>query len=750
MGVMYPGFGRLPHQGRLDLLAGQLRALPLRAGDLVSFRQIDGYSQVWILGGDQVFDDMPSAQQLPSDAWDETALEAAVARGELTKPETGLCLFAGPQPCPEPLVLRARTPARLWVGLPCPQRHLAKGAGGQIAIDVSRHPASDFDLPPPLGKVVREFRVPKASALAYELKRGQYVQVIDVEGRQCSDFMALHLRDLDAGTERFIDSTVTRTLVGGAYPAPGLFSRFFDQDLRPLLALRQDTVGRHDTFALACTALGYENRGYPGHVNCSDNISDAWMPWGVGRKRAWPAINFFFNSEIDPQTHQLSSDEAWSRPGDYVAMQALEDLLCVSTACPDDVDPINGWNPTEVHVRIYEEDTAIRQAVAYRPTPDAEPRMTTESPFHPRTSALTKSFTVANDLWLPARFDGVGTLAEVAATRQAATLQDMSSLRKYDIVGPDVEQLLDLALTKTASKLPIHRGFYALLLHETGAVIDDGILFRLEDKSFRWLCANPEGAEHLRALAAAEGLRAFVLSRQAALCNLALQGPKSRTILTTCFAAHVRAPDLGQVRWFGSTVGRIDGRAVYATRTGYTGELGYEIFTAPSDAPEVWDALMAAGAAHGIEPQGTDALTILRVEAGLVAGGGEFTPGVDALEAGLAFAIDFNKDRFVGKAALERNKRAERNRLVGLHFDGAEVPRHGDGLFIGPRQIGTITSAVMSPHLGRPLALARLSIEHAKLGTELEVGKLDGHAKRLTCRVAPTATYDPTRTRARA
>lgn len=212
----------------------------------------------------------------------------------------------------------------------------------------------------------------------------------------------------------------------------------------------------------------------------------------------------------------------------------------------------------------------------------------------------------------------------------------------------------------------------------------------------------------------------------------------------------MHAPDLELVKWFGSTVGRIDGRSVYITRTGYTGELGYEIFTSPVDAPDVWDSLMKTGACHDIQPQGGDALGILRVEAGLMAGGAEFTPGVDAIEAGLEFAINFKKDDFIGKTALERNKQAERNRLVGLHFEGSEVPLHGDGVFVGQRQIGTVTSAVMSPYLGKPLALARVAVEYEEEGTPLEIGKLDGHSKRLICRVAPVTTYDPTREKARA
>jgi len=109
----------------------------------------------------------------------------------------------------------------------------------------------------------------------------------------------MNARSLNDGLERYIDSTATRSMIRGAYPIPGLFDKFYDQDLRPLLKLKQDTVGRHDTFALACTARGYEERGFFGHLNCSDNISHAYSPYGIAQRPAWPAINFFFNSWID-------------------------------------------------------------------------------------------------------------------------------------------------------------------------------------------------------------------------------------------------------------------------------------------------------------------------------------------------------------------------------------------------------------------------------------------------------------------
>ncbi|MEO0831613.1 MAG: DUF1989 domain-containing protein, partial [Pseudomonadota bacterium] len=269
------------------------------------------------------------------------------------------------------------------------------------------------------------------------MRPGETVQILDVEGQQCSDFVALRAGALDQGKELSIDGTATRSMVRGAYPAPGLFDKFFDQELRPMMRMVQDTCGRHDTFGMACTARGYEERGFPGHLNCSDNISGALEPFSVPYRLAWPAVNFFWNTWIEQDSHQLMTEESYSRPGDYVALQALDELVCVSTACPDDIDPINGWNPTDVHVRIYKPEVPIRRAVAYREKEDAPMSISRESAFHPATSKLTSHFAPARDLWSPVSFPSVGTVGEYWACRRAATLQDMSGLRKYDIVGPD-------------------------------------------------------------------------------------------------------------------------------------------------------------------------------------------------------------------------------------------------------------------------------------------------------------------------
>jgi len=170
--------------------------------------------------------------------------------------------------------------------------------------------------------------------------------------------------------------------MGQSYPLPGLFSKAFNQDMQPLVEVVRDTVGRHDSFGLACNARYYDERGYPGHVNCTDNFNAQLAPYGIAPRKGWMALNFFYNTGIDAH-NVLYFDEPWSRPGDYVLLRAVTDLVCVSSSCPDDVDPANGWVPTDIHVRTYSDKQSFSRAVAYRMTPDAEPQLTRETAFHP-------------------------------------------------------------------------------------------------------------------------------------------------------------------------------------------------------------------------------------------------------------------------------------------------------------------------------------------------------------------------------
>lgn len=748
--------------------------LELQEGDLLTLTNDDGGSTVFLLTfnerGHADFDAIGLQENpitpcnITEPGWRQIANWFKNQGGRFPPASTtgnkldAVQIFDADSPIEDSYIVRARTDVTLWMlldpRLTYDARHVHLGGmGGCISYEHKRGGKPANPLPDPFGDVREEFTIPRGTALSYEVKAGEVLQIIDVEGQQCSDFMAMNAHALENDLERYIDSTVTRSMIRSAYPAPGLFDKFFDQDMRPLLKVKQDTVGRHDTFAFACTGRGYEERGFFGHLNCSDNISHAYQRFGIKPRAAWPAINFFFNSWIDHRDNMIQSDEAWSRPGDYVAMEAMTDLVAVSTACPDDVDPINGWNPTDIHVRIYRQNTPVQYAVAYRSEPGSEPILTEQSAFHERTQALTEHFGVARDVWLPRTYEATRAIEEYQACRNAVTVQDMSSLRKFDVLGPDASRLLQQALTRDINKLSINRGVYALMCDDTGVVIDDGTLFRLSDDTFRWCCGSDDSGLQLKELAREEGLNVWIKSLFSSLPNLAVQGPKSYELIERICFTQPTVSSVKQLRWFGSTIARLydrEGEPFHLTRTGYTGELGYEIFCHPDSALPLWDALIKEGDAFGIKPMGLDALETIRIEAGLMAAGAEFSADVDAFEAGLGFAVDLNKSDFVGKAALERNQSQTRRVLKGLKFKGHEAPVHGDAVMFGRRQIGVITSATVSPMFDCAIAMARIAVEHADTGKLLEVGKLEGHSKRLQAEVCDIPFFDPTRSRARA
>jgi len=234
--------------------------------------------------------------------------------------------------------------------------------------------------PDPLADTLIDVNIAPGAAHVYEVKAGQYIQVLDVQGRECSDFQAFSAKALDKGLEREIDPTTTRSLTGTLYPGPGIYSKYFSVDHEPLVQIVQDTCGRHDTFGLACTARYYDDLGYPGHVNCSDNMNRELGLFNIKPRGGWPAINFFFNTLLD-DTNALGFDAPWSRPGDYVMLKALTDLVCVSSACPCDVDPANGWNPTDIQVRVYEEKEQFKTSIGWRKSPEADVEETKQTGF---------------------------------------------------------------------------------------------------------------------------------------------------------------------------------------------------------------------------------------------------------------------------------------------------------------------------------------------------------------------------------
>jgi aminomethyltransferase len=610
-------------------------------------------------------------------------------------------------------------------------------------------------LPCPLGEVLDEFTLHPGTARDYLVAAGQYIQVLDVAGRQCSDFVAFDRRALDLGHELDLDPTVTRTLNGNAYPGPGLYSRFYDRTLQPMLEVVRDTVGRHDTFALACSARYYESQGYFGHSNCSSNLSRALASHGVKPRPGWPAINFFFNTQINAH-QQLTMDEPWSRPGDYVLLRALNDLLCASSACPDDIDPANGWQPTDIHIRIYSPRERFSIAMATRKTPDADPVLTRESGFHPATSALSRQFVDYRGFWTPIQYDGYGTLVEYHGCRERVALMDLSALRKFEILGPDAEALLDYCLTRDVRKLAVGQVVYSAICFEHGGMLDDGTLLRLGADAFRWIGGDDYAGIWLREQAQKRGMKVWIKSASEQIHNLALQGPLSRELLRQMIWTPATQPRVEDLGWFRFLIGRLDdynGPPLMVTRTGYTGELGYELWCHPQDAMRIWQRLWQLGQPLQLVPLGLAALDMLRIEAGLVFAGYEFNDQTDPFEAGIGFCVPLQNKaaNFIGRDALLTRSAQPRYKLVGLELDGNEPAAHGDGVHVGRAQVGVITSATRSPKLGRNIALCRLDINYCAPGTALEVGKLDGQQKRIAARVtANTTAYDPDKNRVRA
>ena len=625
----------------------------------------------------------------------------------------------------------------------------------ELLIEIRRatpRPRAELELPPPLAEPRLDFRIDAATAQSYEVREGEYVQIIDVKGRQCSDFLAFDAGKLQNGIERGLDATVTRTLIGNAYPMPGLQGKFYDLDMVPLVEVVRDTVGRHDTFALACQAKYYEDMGYPGHINCTDNFNGALAAFEIAPRKGWEALNFFYNTAFDCNL-QLVSDEPWSRPGDYVMVRALTDLVCASSACPDDIDPSNGWEVTDVHVRVYSPENRFSLAIAHRVTADAPPVLTRETAFHGRTSRLTKSFVEYRGYWLPHCFNNEGAIAEYWACRERLAVMDLSPLRKWELLGPDAETLIQRVITRDARKLSVGQVVYTAICNETGGMIDDATVFRLGQDNFRFVGGDEYDGIWLSEVAERGGLKVHVKPATDQLHNLALQGPESREALKQIVWTPPTQPSLQELKWFRFLIGRIgahDGIPIIVSRTGYTGELGYEIWCHPSDGDAVWDAVWGAAAPRGCKPLGLEALDILRIESGLIFAGYEFNDLVDPFEAGIGFTVALaNDEDFIGREALVERKEHPQRRLVGLELDGNEIAAHGEDVYVGRRRTGVITSGTRSPTLKRSIALCRMTVQYAEPGTEVEVGKLDGLQKRIPARVVRFPFYDPEKTRPR-
>jgi aminomethyltransferase len=369
--------------------------------------------------------------------------------------------------------------------------------------------------------------------------------------------------------------------------------------------------------------------------------------------------------------------------------------------------------------------------------------------FHSRTAALGATFVEYAEYEFPSQY-AADILDEYWACRQQAVVIDLTPLRKVEVNGPGAGTALQTTVTRDLTRLADGGIVYTALCDDDGNVVDDGTVFRFGPERFRWIGYTDEDEEWFRSHAERLGVEVSFENSTNRLHNLAIQGPKSRDILRPIVHSAPGRPAFDDLTWFTFTEGRLgsDGPEVLVSRTGYSGELGYEVWCNPDDGGAVWDTIWAAGRDAGIAALGLDALDIVRIEAGLIFKGYEYEGAEDPFEAGIGFTAPRKKADYVGKAALERRRENPARALVGLEIDASAPFAHGDEVRAGGVAVGVVTSGARSPLLEKNLALARVGVGHSDLGVPLEVARAEG-GETASATVVRFPFYDPDKTRPR-
>ena len=375
--------------------------------------------------------------------------------------------------------------------------------------------------------------------------------------------------------------------------------------------------------------------------------------------------------------------------------------------------------------------------------PTAHPTLTTvtapphylqpllKTPFHNRARALSQL-----DSFIPwAGYTTVDVFSNVEqeyfAIRNATTLYDLTPMVKYRIAGPTALAFLNRLVTRDLRKLKIGRVAYCVWCDDAGHVIDDGTVFRLAETEFRLCTAERQLDWFLSSAIGFDGLVIEEVTEQ--IAALALQGPTSCAVLKAagCDAVEQLKPfELRELSLGGGGEGGgADGVRLTVSRTGFTGDLGYELWMNPAQAERVWDVLMGAGRTRGIRPIGSRALNIARIEAGFLQPNVDFVSSLHTihlnrdrspLELGLEWIVDLDKPYFTGRRALvEEKRRGPARKLVGLDI-GGNKPAHNALLYSdksGRREVGSVTSATWSPTAKRNIALAMIEAPHFETGT---------------------------------
>jgi aminomethyltransferase len=355
---------------------------------------------------------------------------------------------------------------------------------------------------------------------------------------------------------------------------------------------------------------------------------------------------------------------------------------------------------------------------------------------------------------------------EYNAIRNATALIDISPLFKYRLTGPDATKLVDRVITRDMRKVSVGQVIYTPWCDENGKVIDDGTVSRLEENTYRWTAADPS----LRWFRQnASGMKVEIEDISESLSALALQGPTSGRLLKRL----VNDAGIANLKYFRVTKATLAGVPVEISRTGYTGDLGYEIWVSSDKALRVWDELMTAGHAFDIHPTGMLALDVARVEAGLLLIEVDFNSSKKALieeqkyspfEMGLGRLVNVDKNRFIGQTALQaEQQRGHAREIVGLEIDWPAVERLYENVGLPPSvsaiasrvavpvfkdgaQVGKATSSTWSPTLKKMIALATISRPYTRVGTKLQFEiTVEAVRHRVAATVVKTPFFNPKR-----
>ena len=335
---------------------------------------------------------------------------------------------------------------------------------------------------------------------------------------------------------------------------------------------------------------------------------------------------------------------------------------------------------------------------------------------------------------MPVEYSGI--VEEHMAVRTAAGLFDVSHMGQIEVAGRDALKAVQHITCNDASRLAINQAHYSALTTPDGTFVDDVLTYKLTDehfmfvvnasniiKDFKWI------SEHIAGIG-----DAVAVNTSSRYALIAIQGPAAREILQP-----LTGVPLGEMKYYWFTTGEVANVKVTISRTGYTGEDGFEVFVPPASAERVWDAILAAGQDKGLIPAGLGARDTLRLEAAMRLYGNDMDETTTVVEADLNWIVGWKKDEFIGAEVLRRQKaEGAPRKLVGFEVLDRAIARHGYGVIVDGAPAGVVTSGTQTPFLKKAIGMAYLPADKAAVGTEFEV---DVRGRRVKAQVVPMPFY---------